>query len=119
MFDFFHGTIFLMGDVTKVATVRKFEEKKEVKLQRRSPTKNTKQRWILRFERDRVLGKSPSALQPAAAYTTHALWEISPISKFHQYTNETTHAFKQTSIVSNFHSNTHKSITSKTTIIAI
>ena len=40
MFDFFHGMIFLIGDNMKVITVRKLEEKKEVKLQIRkvSPT---------------------------------------------------------------------------------
>ena len=32
MFNYFDGTIFLMGDVTKVITVQKLEEKKEVKL---------------------------------------------------------------------------------------
>ena len=71
MFDFFDRTIsLLLGDVTKVMTVRKLEEKNEVKLQKGPSTKNTKQRWTLRFERDRVLGKSPSALQPAAAYNS-------------------------------------------------
>ena len=44
MYDFFYGTIFLMGDVTKVMTVHELEEKKEVKLQIGSSTKNTKQR---------------------------------------------------------------------------
>ena len=55
MFDFFDGIIFLMGDVTKVMAVRELEEKKEVKLQKGPPSKITKQRWALHFERDRVL----------------------------------------------------------------
>ena len=59
MFNFFDGTIFLLGDVMKVMTVRELQEKKEVKLQKGSPTKSTKQRWTLHFERDRFL-------QPAA-----------------------------------------------------
>ena len=57
MFNFFHGTIFIMGDVTKVMTVWELEEKKEVKLKTQSFSKamNTKQHWTLHFERDRVL----------------------------------------------------------------
>ena len=81
MLNFFYGTIFRMGDVTKVMTVRKLEEKKEVKLQRGSPTKSTKQHWTLRFEKYRVLGNSPSALQPAASCnspTPHILLPLMP-----------------------------------------
>ena len=44
-----------MGDVTKVMTVGKSQEKKEVKLQKRLSIKNPTQRWNLHFERDRVL----------------------------------------------------------------
>ena len=61
MFNFFDSTIFLLGDhVTKVMTVRELEDKNEVKLQRGSSSKSTKQHWTLRFERDRFL-------QPAAS----------------------------------------------------
>ena len=49
MFDLFDGTIFLMGDVTKVMAVQELEEKKEVKLQKSSPTKISKQHWTLHF----------------------------------------------------------------------
>ena len=49
MFDFFHGTIFLLGAVTKVMMVWELEERKEVKLQRGSTTKITKQCWTLHF----------------------------------------------------------------------
>ena len=62
MFNFFDGTIFLLGDVTKVITVRELEEKKEVKLQKNTPSKITKQRWTIRFERDRVLQPASSCM---------------------------------------------------------
>ena len=55
IYDFFDHTFFLMGDVTKVMTVGKSQEKKEVKLQKRLSIKNPTQRWNLHFERDRVL----------------------------------------------------------------
>ena len=58
MFNFFDGTIFLMGDVTKVMTAQELQEKKEVKLQRGSSSKSTKQQWTLRFEKDRVLRRA-------------------------------------------------------------
>ena len=51
-----------MGDVTKVMTVRDLEERKEVKLQRETPSKSTKQRWTLHFEKDRVLQPAPSCI---------------------------------------------------------
>ena len=52
MFNFFDHTVFLIGDVTTVMTVRKLEEKKEVKLQKVSSNKmSTQQRWNLHFER--------------------------------------------------------------------
>ena len=55
VYNFFDNTIFLMGDVTNVMTVSKLEEKKQVKLQKQSSSKITKQRWTLHFERDRIL----------------------------------------------------------------
>ena len=62
MYDFFDHTFFLMGDVTKILTVSKLKEKKEVKLQKRVSSNNSIQRWNLRFERDRVLGNCKSAV---------------------------------------------------------
>ena len=47
MYNVFDNTIFLMGDVTKVMTVSNLEEKEEVKLQKQSSRKITKQRWNL------------------------------------------------------------------------
>ena len=55
VFNFFDNTIFLLGDVTKVMTVLELQGIKEVKLQRETTSKSTKQHWTLRFERDRVL----------------------------------------------------------------
>ena len=75
MFDFFDGTIFLLGDVTKVVmTVRKLEEKKGLKLQRGSPTKSMKQHWTLRFEIDRIMQpaascNSPTPTMPSGKYS--------------------------------------------------
>ena len=55
IYDFFDHTIFLMGDVTKVLTVGKSQEKKEVKLQKLLSITNLTQRWNLHFQIDRVL----------------------------------------------------------------
>ena len=63
-YDFFHGAIFLMGDVAKVMIVWELEEKKEVKLQKGSSSKSTKQLWTLRFERDRVLQPADACNSP-------------------------------------------------------
>lgn len=58
-FNIFDGTMFLMGDLTKVMTVRELEERKEIKLQKGSSSKISKQQWNLHFERDRVLQPRP------------------------------------------------------------
>ena len=55
MYNFFDGTFFLMGDITKVMTTGAWQGKKEIKLQKGSASKITKQRWTIHFERDRVL----------------------------------------------------------------
>ena len=56
MYHFFDGNIFRMGDVSKVMTVSKLEEKKEIKLQKGLSSKIAKERWTLLFEIDsRVL----------------------------------------------------------------
>ena len=44
-----------MGGVTKVMTVGKSQEKKEVKLQKQLSINNPTQHWNLHFEGDRVL----------------------------------------------------------------
>ena len=62
MFNFFNGTIFLMGDVTKVITVRLLQERNEVKLQKSSSSKSRKQQWTLHFQRDRIL--QPATCNP-------------------------------------------------------
>ena len=62
MLNFFDGTIFLMGDVTKVLTVRELQERNEIKLRKGSSSKIRKQHWTLHFERDRIL--QPATCNP-------------------------------------------------------
>ena len=60
MLNFFDGSMFHMGDLTKVVTVQDLQVKKEVKLQKFSKSNIHQQQWTLDFERDRILGNSPS-----------------------------------------------------------
>ena len=76
MFNFFDGTIFLVGDVSKVITVRELQERKEVKLQKGSSSKIQKQHWTLHFERDRIL--QPADLADCDSTTSTHIPTISP-----------------------------------------
>lgn len=55
MYNFFDDTINLLGDGTFVMSVWKVQEKREVKLQKRSSSTFASQRWTLYFEKDRKL----------------------------------------------------------------
>ena len=61
-YNFFDSTIFLMGGVTKVLTVRELQERNGIKLQKGSSSKSQKQHWTLHFERDRIL--QPATCNP-------------------------------------------------------
>ena len=96
--QFMHGlfdhAIFLMGDVTKVMTVRELEERKDVKLQKGSPTKSTKQQWTLRFESDRILqpadacNSSPATI-PSSKYPPSPTSTQMPTTHYHKWNNNT------------------------------
>ena len=73
----------------------KLEEKKEVKLQRGSSTKSTKQRWTLYFERDRFLQPAascmPSGKHPSSPSSTVTTTKALPARPPHRANRPTTY----------------------------
>ena len=63
MLNFFDNAIFLMGDVTKVIAVRELHDKQEIKLQKQSFSKITKQHWTIHLDSDRLLQQNIKILE--------------------------------------------------------
>ena len=85
MYNFFKNIMFVMGDVTKVMTAWKLQEKKEIKLQKISSSNIANKRWTIHFERDRIL-------QPGDCGQTNPVTTAWP-SKYHTPTSTSTNSY--------------------------